>query len=88
MAEVTDRAAQMGDTANINYAGSVDGVAFEGGTAENTPLELGSGMFIPGFEEQIVGMNIGDERDINVTFPEDYRATELAGKAAGVPRQA
>ncbi len=82
MAEVTDRAAQMGDTANINYAGSVDGVAFEGGTAENTPLELGSGMFIPGFEEQIVGMNIGDERDINVTFPEDYRATELAGKAA------
>ena len=82
MSEVTDRAAQMGDTANINYAGSVDGVAFEGGTAENTPLELGSGMFIPGFEEQIVGMNIGDERDINVTFPEDYRATELAGKAA------
>lgn len=80
--EVTDRPAQMGDTANINYAGTVDGVAFEGGTSENMPLELGSGMFIPGFEEQIVGMNINEERDINVTFPEDYRATELAGKAA------
>ena len=82
MAEVTDRAAQMGDTANINYAGSVDGVAFEGGTAENTPLELGSGMFIPGFEEQMVGMNIGEERDLNVKFPEQYHAENLAGKDA------
>ena len=82
MTEVTDRAAQMGDTANINYAGSVDGVAFEGGTAENTPLELGSGMFIPGFEEQMVGMNIGEERDLSVKFPEQYHADNLAGKDA------
>ena len=82
MVEVEDRAAQMGDTANIDYAGTVDGVAFEGGTSQNMPLELGSGMFIPGFEEQIVGMNKGEERDIHVTFPEDYRATELAGKEA------
>ncbi len=82
MVDVEGRAAQMGDTANINYAGSVDGVPFEGGTSENMPLELGSGMFIPGFEEQIVGMNIGEERDLNVKFPEDYRATELAGKDA------
>ena len=82
MVEVEDRAAQMGDTANIDYAGTVDGVAFEGGTSKNMPLELGSGMFIPGFEEQIVGMNKGEERDIHVTFPEDYRATDLAGKEA------
>ena len=82
MVEVEDRAAQMGDTANIDYAGTVDGVAFEGGTSQNMPLELGSGMFIPGFEEQIVGMNKGEERDIHVTFPEDYRATDLAGKEA------
>ena len=82
MVEVTDRAAQDGDTTNINYAGSVDGVAFAGGTAENQNLVLGSGMFIPGFEDQVVGMNIGEERDINVTFPEEYQAKELAGKAA------
>ncbi len=82
MVEVTDRAAELHDTANINYAGSVDGVAFEGGTAENQPLELGSGMFIPGFEDQVVGMAIGEEKDINVTFPEEYGAKELAGKAA------
>ncbi|MGN1250847.1 MAG: trigger factor [Candidatus Spyradocola sp.] len=82
MVEVTDRAAQNGDSTNINYAGTVDGVAFAGGTAENQNLVLGSGMFIPGFEEQIVGMNIGEERDINVTFPEEYQAKELAGKAA------
>ena len=82
MVEVTDRAAQNGDTTNINYAGSVDGVAFAGGTAENQNLVLGSGMFIPGFEDQVVGMNIGEERDINVTFPEEYQAKELAGKAA------
>ena len=82
MAEVTDRAAQMGDTANINYAGSVDGVAFEGGTAENTPLELGSGMFIPGFESQLVGAHAGSDVLVTVTFPKDYRATELAGKPA------
>ena len=82
MVDVEDRAAEMGDTANIDYAGTVDGVAFEGGTSQNMPLELGSGMFIPGFEEQIVGMNKGEERDITVTFPEDYRATALAGKEA------
>ena len=82
MVDVEDRPAQMGDTANIDYAGTVNGVAFEGGTAQNMPLELGSGMFIPGFEEQIVGMNKGEERDITVTFPEDYRATDLAGKEA------
>ena len=82
MVEVTDRAAQDGDTTNINSAGSVDGVAFAGGTAENQNLVLGSGMFIPGFEDQVVGMNIGEERDINVTFPEEYQAKELAGKAA------
>ena len=82
MVEVTDRAAQNGDSTNINYAGTVDGVAFAGGTAENQTLVLGSGMFIPGFEDQVVGMNIGEERDINVTFPEEYQAKELAGKAA------
>ena len=82
MVEVTDRAAQDGDTTNINYAGTVDGVAIAGGTAENQNLVLGSGMFIPGFEDQVVGMNIGEERDINVTFPEEYQAKELAGKAA------
>ena len=82
MVEVTDRAAQNGDSTNINYAGTVDGVAFAGGTAENQNLVLGSGMFIPGFEDQVVGMNIGEERDINVTFPEEYQAKELAGKAA------
>ena len=80
--EVTDRAAENGDQVNINYAGFCDGVAFDGGTAENQPLTLGSGQFIPGFEEQIVGKNIGDEFDVNVTFPEEYHAAELAGKAA------
>ncbi len=80
--EITDRAAQNGDRVNINYSGSVDGVLFDGGTAENQPLTLGSGQFIPGFEEQIIGKNIGDEFDVNVTFPEEYHAAELAGKAA------
>ena len=80
--EVTDRAAENGDTVNINYAGYCDGVAFDGGTADNQPLKLGSGQFIPGFEDQIVGKNIGDEFDVNVTFPEEYHAEELAGKAA------
>lgn len=80
--EVTDRAAQMGDVANIDYLGSVDGVAFDGGKAEGHDLELGSHSFIEGFEEQIVGHNIGDAFDINVTFPEQYHAPELAGKAA------
>ena len=80
--EVTDRAAAMGDIANIDYEGSVDGVAFDGGKGEGHDLKLGSGQFIPGFEEQIVGKNIGEEFDVNVTFPEEYHAKELAGKAA------
>ena len=80
--EVTDRAAENGDRVNINYAGYCDGVAFDGGTADNQPLTLGSGQFIPGFEEQVVGKNIGEEFDVNVTFPTEYHAEELAGKAA------
>ncbi len=80
--EITDRAAEMGDIANIDYEGSVDGVPFEGGKGEGHDLKLGSGAFIPGFEEAIVGKNVGEEFDVNVTFPEDYHAAELAGKAA------
>jgi trigger factor len=80
--EVTDRAAQNGDICNIDYEGSVDGTLFDGGKADGHDLKLGSGSFIPGFEDQIVGKNIGDEFDVNVTFPEDYHAKELAGKAA------
>ena len=80
--EVSDRAAAMGDIANINYEGSVDGVPFDGGKGENHDLKLGSGAFIPGFEEQIAGKAIGEEFDVNVTFPEEYHAKELAGKAA------
>lgn len=75
-------ALENGDTVKLNYMGTVDGVAFEGGTAENQTLTLGSGQFIPGFEEQMVGMNIGEEKDLNVTFPEKYHSEELAGKAA------
>ena len=82
MIEVEDRAAQMGDTAVIDFEGFKDGVAFEGGKAEGHSLELGSGSFIPGFEEQIVGHNIDEEFDINVTFPEEYGAEDLAGKEA------
>lgn len=80
--EVTDRAAKKGDIANINYEGFVDGVAFEGGKGENHDLTLGSGSFIPGFEDQIIGKKPGEEFDVNVTFPADYHAKELAGKAA------
>ena len=80
--EVTDRAAQMGDIANIDYLGSVDGVPFDGGKAEGHELELGSHSFIEGFEDAIVGHNIGEEFDINVTFPEVYHSPELAGKPA------
>jgi len=80
--EVTDRAAAMEDIANIDYEGSVDGVPFDGGKGEGHDLKLGSGSFIPGFEDQIVGKSIGEEFDVNVTFPEDYHAKELAGKAA------
>ena len=80
--EVTDRACQMGDTVNIDFDGSVDGVPFNGGKSEGYSLKLGSGSFIPGFEDQIAGKNIGEEFDVNVTFPEDYHEKTLAGKAA------
>jgi len=80
MVEVTDRAVENGDTVIIDYSGSVDGVKFEGGTAEKQTLVIGSGTFIPGFEEQLVGMKIGEERDINVKFPEEYHAENLKGK--------
>ena len=80
--DVTDRAAANGDTVNIDYAGTVDGVAFTGGTYTGYSLKLGSGSFIPGFEDQIVGHSAGEEFDVNVTFPEEYQAAELAGKAA------
>lgn len=79
---VEGRAAQMGDTAVIDFEGFLDGVAFDGGKGEAFPLELGSGQFIPGFEEQIVGKNVGEEFDVNVTFPEGYQAQDLAGKPA------
>ncbi len=80
--DVTDRAAANGDTVNIDFVGTVDGVKFDGGEAEGYDLVLGSGSFIPGFEDQVVGMNIGEKKDVNVTFPETYQAVELAGKAA------
>ena len=76
---VDDREAQMGDTANIDFDGYLNGERFDGGKAEGYDLELGSGSFVPGFEEQIVGMKIGEEKDINITFPQDYVA-DLAGK--------
>ena len=82
MVSVEDRAAQDGDTVIIDFEGFKDGVAFDGGKAEGHSLTLGSGQFIPGFEDQIVGKNIGDEFDVNVTFPEDYGAEDLAGKEA------
>lgn len=80
--DVEDRAAQMGDTVVFDFEGFVDGEAFDGGKGEKFSLELGSGQFIPGFEEQIAGKTIGEEFDVNVTFPEDYHAEELKGKAA------
>ena len=79
---VDDRPVAEGDTVNLDYSGSVDGVKFAGGTAENQTLKIGSHTFIPGFEEQMVGMNIGEEKDLNVTFPTEYHAEELAGKEA------
>ena len=79
---VEGRAAENGDTVVIDYSGSVDGVKFDGGTAEKQNLELGSKSFIPGFEEQVVGMNVGEEKDISVKFPEDYHAENLKGKDA------
>lgn len=82
MVEVTDRAVENGDTVNIDYSGSVDGVKFEGGTANGQPLVIGSNTFIPGFEEQIVGMKKDEEKEINVKFPEEYHAENLKGKDA------
>lgn len=82
MISVEDRAAKKGDTVVIDFEGFTDGVAFDGGKAEGHSLELGSGQFIPGFEDQIIGKNIDDEFDVNVTFPEEYGAKELAGKPA------
>ena len=79
---VEDRAVAEGDTVNLDYSGSVDGVKFAGGTAEAQTLKIGSHTFIPGFEEQMVGMNIGEEKDLEVTFPQEYHAEELAGKKA------
>lgn len=80
--EVTDRAAQLEDVVNIDFVGKIDGKEFEGGSAEKFDLTLGSGQFIPGFEDAVVGMNLGEVRDIPVTFPEDYQAKDLAGKGA------
>lgn len=80
MVTVEGRSVENGDTVIIDYSGSVDGVKFEGGTAEKQTLVIGSGTFIPGFEEQLIGMNVGEERDINVKFPEEYHAENLKGK--------
>lgn len=79
---ITDRPVKEGDTAVIDFEGFVDGVAFEGGKGENHPLEIGSHSFIDTFEDQLVGKNAGDEVEVNVTFPEQYQAEELAGKPA------
>ncbi|MBP3729114.1 MAG: trigger factor [Lachnospiraceae bacterium] len=82
MKAVEDRPVQEGDTVTLDYAGSIDGVAFAGGTAQGQELVIGSHHFIPGFEEQMVGMNLGEEKDLQVKFPEEYGAKELAGKDA------
>ena len=82
MESITDRALAMGDEAELDYSGSVDGVLFDGGTAENQKLVIGSASFIPGFEEQMVGMQIGEEKDLTVTFPTPYHSEELQGKDA------
>ena len=79
---VEGRAAEKGDIANIDFVGTADGVKFEGGEAQGFDLTLGSGQFIPGFEDQVIGMNVGEKKDVNVTFPEDYQAADLKGKAA------
>ena len=80
--EITDRAVENGDKVNLNFEGFVDGEAFEGGKGEDYPLTIGSGSFIPGFEDQLVGAKIGEEIEVNVTFPENYQSAELAGKPA------
>ena len=82
MITVSDRAAKKGDTAVIDFLGTVDGVPFEGGKAENHELELGSNTFIPGFEDQVIGMKTEEVKDVNVKFPEEYFSKELAGKDA------
>lgn len=82
MIEVDDRAVENGDIITLDFEGSVDGVPFDGGKGEDYELEIGSGTFIPGFEEQLVGAQIGADVDVNVTFPEEYHAPDLAGKAA------
>lgn len=82
MIEITDRVAALDDVANIDFEGTIDGVPFDGGKAEGHSLKLGSGQFIPGFEDQIVGKTIGENFDVTVTFPEDYHAEELKGKEA------
>ena len=79
---VEGRAAKEGDIANIDFVGTVDGVKFQGGEAQKFDLTLGSGQFIPGFEDQVIGMNVGEKKDVNVTFPENYQAEDLKGKAA------
>ncbi|MBR6397945.1 MAG: trigger factor, partial [Lachnospiraceae bacterium] len=82
LVDVTDRAVADGDTVSLDYAGTIDGAAFDGGTAKDQSLVIGSGSFIPGFEEQLIGLMPGESKDVEVTFPEDYHAKELAGKAA------
>jgi trigger factor len=79
---ITDRPVKAGDDTVIDFEGFVDGVAFDGGKGENYPLTIGSGAFIPGFEDGLIGANLNESIDVNVTFPEDYQASELAGKAA------
>ena len=79
---VTDRAVKSGDLVNIDFEGFIDGVAFEGGSGENYPLEIGSGAFVPGFEDQLIGMGIDKEEEITIKFPDDYGAVDLAGKEA------
>ena len=79
MVSVEDRAARLGDVTNIDFEGFLEGVPFDGGKSDNFDLELGSGQFVPGFEDQVAGMSISEEKDINITFPEDYHA-DLAGK--------
>ncbi len=80
--EITDREVQNGDIVNLNYCGKIDGVAFQGGTAKNQMLTIGSGQFIPGFEEQMIGMKIGETKDLNVKFPDDYGVENISGKDA------
>lgn len=82
MVDIEDRAVENGDIIKLDFDGSVDGVPFQGGKAENYDLTIGSGSFIPGFEDQLIGVKVGEEKDVNVTFPEEYHAKELAGKAA------